>query len=195
MFVDKIKKSRCHWCEGSQQLREYHDNVWGVPVHIDQNLFKMLCLESMQAGLSWQVILSKYDNFMRAFDNFDVLTVSKYSQFKIESLLQDSGIVRNRAKINAIVSNANCVIKLQQLNGSFDRFIWGYVGDKTVQNAIHCMEDAPISSQLSDKISADLKSLGFKFVGSKVIYSWLQAIGLVNDHIITCFRYNELNSI
>nr|WP_319510350.1 DNA-3-methyladenine glycosylase I [uncultured Draconibacterium sp.] len=171
---------------------EYHDKEWGVPLYDDQKLFEFLVLEGFQAGLSWQIVLNKRENFRKAFDNFEVEKVAKYKDKKVEELLQDAGIIRNRAKILGCINNANWFIEVQQEFGSFSSYMWGFVNNKPVLNKFTKMSELPATSNLSDEISADLKKRGFKFVGSTVIYSHLQATGVINDHLTTCFRYAEI---
>ena len=180
--------NRCGW-EGSDPLYiAYHDNEWGIPEHNDRKLFEMLILEGMQAGLSWITILRKRENFRLAFDNFDPEKVSAYDEAKIAELLQNAGIIRNRGKITAAVTNAQHFIEIQHEFGSFDAFIWKYVDFKPIINRFETLAEVPAKTGLSDKISAELKKRGFKYVGSTIIYSFMQAIGMVNDHITSCFR-------
>jgi len=187
----KIKK-RCQWPENSTELMiSYHDDEWGNPVHDDNHLFEVLILDGAQAGLSWNTILNKRENYRKAFDNFDVKKVAKYNSKKIEKLLQNEGIVRNRLKVNSAVRNAKVFIEIQKEFGSFDKYIWGFVNGKPIKNKVKRMSDIPISTELSDVISADLKKRGMNFVGSTIIYAVMQAIGLVNDHETSCFRYKK----
>lgn len=170
---------------------DYHDNEWGRPVHDDIKLFEMLILEGMQAGLSWITILKKRDAFRKAFDGFDPYKVSVYDDEKIQELLTNEKIIRNRLKINAAVSNAKAFIKVVEEFGSFDKFIWGYVNYRPIINQWEKISDMPARTPLSDKISKDLAKRGFKFVGSTIIYSFMQAVGMVNDHTTDCFAYKE----
>jgi DNA-3-methyladenine glycosylase I len=186
------KKHRCGWCEGDDLYEAYHDKEWGVPVFDDDTLFEFLILETFQAGLSWITILRKRENFRKAFDNFDYHKVSKYKQDKIEELLQDAGIIRNKLKVNATVTNAQAFIKVQEEFGSFSKYIWEFIDGKPIKNNLENYKQAPANTALSDTISKDLKKLGFKFVGSTVIYAHMQATGMVNDHEINCFRYEEV---
>jgi len=166
--------------------QEYHDTQWGIPVHDDKTLFKMLILEGMQAGLSWSTILSKMDTLCAAFDDFDPAVVARYDVDKVEALLQNSGIIRNRAKVNAAVHNANRYFALCEKHGSLDEFLWSYVDFKPIQNQWEQLSQIPANTALSDRISGDLKKLGFKFVGTTIIYAFLQAVGIVNDHLLSC---------
>lgn len=182
-------KRRCFWVSDSKLYQDYHDNEWGKPVYDDKTLFEFLILETFQAGLSWITILNKRENFRKAFDNFDYKKIAKYSENKYESLLQDTGIVRNKLKIKSAITNAQLFIEVQKEFGSFSKFIWSYVDSKPIINQFHKREEVPATTILSDKISKDLKKRGFKFVGSTVIYAYMQAIGLVNDHTTDCFKY------
>jgi DNA-3-methyladenine glycosylase I len=183
---------RCKWCEGDDLYIKYHDEEWGVPVHDDIKHFEFLILEGVQAGLSWLLVLRKRENYRKAYDNFNPLKVARYNNKKIEELMNNKGIIRNRKKIEASVNNAIRFLEIQDDFGSFDSYIWNYVGNKPIINSWIRDSDIPSKTDLSDEISIDLKDRGFKFVGSKVIYSHMQAIGLVNDHIIDCFRYDDL---
>jgi len=183
---------RCDWCEGDELYIKYHDDEWGVPVHDDIKHFEFLILEGVQAGLSWLLILRKRENYRRAYDNFQPVKIADYSDKKIEELMGNKGLIRNRRKIEASVNNAIKFLEIQDDFGSFDRYIWGYVDDKPIINSWKNVLDLPSKTELSDKISDDLRARGFKFVGSTIIYAHMQAIGLVNDHIVDCFRYNEI---
>lgn len=187
-----MKKNRCPWCVGDPLYEAYHDDEWGVPVTDDAKLFEFLILETFQAGLSWITILRKRENFRNAFDQFDYKKIASYGQSKIDSLLQDAGIVRNKLKINATITNAQAFIKAQNEYGSFSKYFWGFVGSTPIKNAFKNYKDAPAKTELSDAISNDLKQRGFKFVGSTIIYAHMQATGMVNDHEVGCFRYNEV---
>ena len=187
-----MEKQRCPWCLGNDLYMAYHDNEWGVPVKDDKTLFEFLTLETFQAGLSWLTILKKRENFRKAFDNFDYQKISKYSETKIEALLQDEGIIRNKLKVRATVSNAQAFMKVQQEFGSFSKYIWGFVDGKPIKNTIANYKEGPANTALSDTISKDLKKRGFKFVGSTVVYAHMQATGMVNDHEVNCFRYDEV---
>ncbi len=187
-----MKKQRCGWCDGDDLYEAYHDEEWGVPVRDDNTLFEFLILETFQAGLSWITILRKRENFRKAFDNFNYEKIATYGQSKIDGLLQDAGIIRNKLKINATVTNAQAFMKVQEEFGSFSNYIWGFMSGKPIKNTLENHKQAAAKTQLSDIISKDLKSRGFKFVGSTVVYAHMQATGMVNDHEISCFRYNEV---
>ena len=185
---------RCEWCESTDLMREYHDKEWGNPVHDDQKHFEFLLLEFMQAGLSWSTILNKRENFRKAFDNFDVQSIVAYDDKKVAVLLQDAGIIRNRLKIAAAINNAEKFIEVQGEFGTFDAYIWHFTKGKVVNNRIESLKGMQVTSELSDTVSRDLKKRGFKFVGSTTIYAHLQAIGVINDHTTSCFRYKELTA-
>lgn len=191
-----IKRSgetkRCDWGNSDPLYIAYHDEEWGVPVHEDRSIFEFLCLEGAQAGLNWLMILKKRENYRKAFDRFDPERVARYSDKRIERLLQNPGIVRNRLKINAFVQNAKAFLKVQEEFGSFDAYVWRFVGGKPRQNRRLTLGDIPASTPESDSMSKDLKSRGFLFVGTTICYAHMQAAGMVNDHIISCFRYREL---
>src|SRR5690606_2887743 len=187
-----MEKHRCGWCKGDALYEKYHDEEWGVPVREDARLFEFLILETFQAGLSWITILRKRENFRQAFDKFDYHTIAQYKEDKIESLLQDPGIIRNNLKIRATVTNAREFIRIQEEYGSFSNYIWSFVDGRPIRNQIKNYREAPPTTPLSDTISKALKKRGFKFVGSTVIYAHMQATGMVNDHEINCFRYHEL---
>jgi DNA-3-methyladenine glycosylase I len=182
--------NRCPWAEGDLYVA-YHDTEWGVPVHDDQKLFEMLILEGAQAGLSWITILKKRENYRRVFDNFDARKIAKYDARKIEKLMADSGIVRNRLKIEATVRNAKAFLEVQKEFGSFDAYIWQFVGGKPIRNGRKSLKDVPARTAESDAMSKDLLKRGFKFVGSTICYAFMQAVGMVNDHLETCFRHAE----
>ncbi len=188
----KSEKGRCEWCGTDPLYVKYHDEEWGVPVHDDRKLFEFLILEGAQAGLSWITILKKRENYIKAFDNFDPLKVSRYSEKKIEKLLQNPGIVRNKLKINSAVGNAKAFLKIQKEYGSFDKYIWSFVGGKPIINKWKSLKEIPVTTKESDAMSKDLKKRGFKFVGSTICYAFMQAVGMVNDHTKKCFRYREL---
>lgn len=187
-----MKKHRCTWCEGDALYETYHDQEWGVPAYDDSTIFEFLILETFQAGLSWITILRKRENFKAAFDNFDYKKIASYNQNKIDLLLQDAGIIRNKLKIHATISNAQIYMKIQEEFGSFSKYIWGFVDGKPIKNQWKTMKEVPATSSISDALSKDLKKRGFKFVGSTVIYAHMQATGMVNDHIENCFRCNEV---
>lgn len=187
-----MTKNRCGWCEGDALYEAYHDKEWGVPVFDDETLFEFLILETFQAGLSWITVLRKRDNFRIAFDDFDYKKIATYKQDKIDALLKDEGIIRNKLKVNATVSNAQAFMKIQEEFGSFSTYIWRFVDGKPIKNSFEDYKKAPANTPLSDSISKDLKKRGFKFVGSTVIYAHMQATGMVNDHEISCFRYDQV---
>ena len=182
---------RCPWARNELSLR-YHDEEWGVPVHHDRRLFEFLVLEGAQAGLSWDTILKKRDNYRAAFDNFDPQAITRYNQRKIQSLLRDSGIIRNRLKIASAVQNAKAFLIVQEEFGSFDAYIWRFVGGRPIMNSRRSVTKIPASTPLSDSMSRNLKKRGFTFVGSTICYAFMQAVGMVNDHLVSCFRYSQL---
>ena len=187
-----MEKHRCGWCLGDTLYQDYHDKEWGVPVKDDATLFEFLVLETFQAGLSWITILKKRDNFRKAFDHFDYRKIAKYDQVKKEELLQNPGIIRNKLKVNSAVSNAQAFMKVQEEFGTFSSYVWGFVNERPIKNKVKNYKEAPANTKISDALSKDLKKRGFKFVGSTVIYAFMQAIGMVNDHEVDCFRYNEV---
>jgi len=184
--------TRCKWASGNSDFFEYHDKEWGVPVHDDRIHFEFMLLDSFQAGLSWLTILRKRENFRLAYDDFNYEKIANYSEGKINELLQNAGIIRNKLKVYASVQNATAFIKIREEFGSFDKYIWGFSEGKVVQNHFSKMEDIPAKTELSDRISKDLKKRGFTFVGSTIIYAYLQGMGMVNDHTTDCFRYRQL---
>lgn len=181
---------RCGWANGELMIR-YHDEEWGVPVHDDRALFEFLILEGAQAGLSWSTILNKRENYRRAFDGFDASCIARYDQRQIKQLLADAGIVRNRLKIAAAVENAKAFLRVQEKFGSFDKYIWQFVGGRPRVNGPRSLKQVPARTAESDAMSKDLKRGGFKFVGSTICYAFMQAVGMVNDHVRTCFRYSR----
>jgi DNA-3-methyladenine glycosylase I len=183
---------RCPWAKTDLYM-QYHDIEWGVPVHDDRLLFEFLILEGAQAGLSWETILKKRENYRAAFDHFDPISVAKYGQKKRKSLLSDAGIVRNRLKIEAAIQNAKMFLAVQNEFGTFDKYIWGFVGNEPKQNARKSIKEVPAKTPESDAMSKDLKLRGFKFVGSTICYAFMQAVGMVNDHVVDCFRYAPLS--
>jgi len=185
-------KSRCAWCGEDPLYVAYHDQEWGVPVFSDDTLFEFLVLETFQAGLSWITILRKRENFRLAFDDFDYLKIASYEEEKYESLLLDAGIIRNKLKIRATIGNAQAFIKLQKEHGSFSNYFWGFTDHKPLVNQRENMQQVPATTPLSDTISKNLKKEGFKFVGSTVIYAYMQAVGMVNDHVEDCFRNHQV---
>ena len=189
------EKNRCGWCVGDALYEKYHDTEWGVPVYDDEKLFEFLVLETFQAGLSWITILRKRENFRRAFDNFDYRVIAEYSEEKLETLLQDPGIIRNKLKVKATVSNAQAFMQIQEEFGSFRNYIWGFVSHSPVQNKVENYKKALATTPVSDKLSKDMKKRGFKFVGSTVMYAHMQATGMVNDHEVSCFRYEEVKKV
>ena len=188
-------KKRCSWPIDNPLMIKYHDKEWGTPVHNDKKLFEFLLLESMQAGLSWSTILNKRENFRRAFDNFDFNKIAKYDKRKINLLLKDAGIIRNKLKIESAVTNAKAFLDVRKEYGTFDKYIWGFVDGKPINNKLKSLKYIPAKTTLSDKISKDLKNRGFKFVGSTIVYAHMQATGMVNDHTLDCYRYKELASL
>lgn len=186
------EQKKCGWCLGDPLYEAYHDEEWGVPVYDDASIFEFLVLETFQAGLSWITILRKRENFRKAFDDFDYQKIANYPEEKIQELLQDAGIIRNKLKIRATVTNAQAFMKVQEEFGSFSNYIWSFVDGKPIQNSVTDYKKAPTTTQISDALSKDLKKRGFKFVGSTVIYAHMQATGMVNDHEVDCFRYTEV---
>jgi DNA-3-methyladenine glycosylase I len=185
--------NRCAWANSNELMIQYHDREWGVPLHDDKKLFEFFVLEGFQAGLSWQIVLNKRENFRKAFDDFDPEIVANYKQEKVDALIQDKSIIRNKMKIAACVNNSLRFLEIQKEFGSFDTYIWGFVNYQPIVNSFAQMKEMPSKTELSDTISADLKKRGFKFVGSTVIYAHMQATGMVNDHLVDCFRYKEVN--
>lgn len=184
---------RCDWANSNPLETEHHDKEWGVPVHDDRLLFEMLILESAQSGLSWATILKKRIGYLNAFDNFDAQKIAKYTDKKIERLLQDTGIVRNKLKIKATIGNAKKFLDIQNEYGSFDTYIWSFVDGKPVKNSWRKLSDVPASTPTSETMSKELKKKGFKFIGPTTCYAYMQAVGMVNDHLTSCFRYSEVN--
>lgn len=185
-----MTNKRCAWCEGSfDAYIAYHDDEWGVPVHDDQTLFEFLILEGAQAGLSWATILKRRDGYRKAFANFDVQQVAKYDELKIQELLLDIGVIRNKLKVRGAVTNANRFIEVQKEFGSFSKYIWSFVNNQPIINQWKSMSEVPVTTPQSDALSKDLKKRGFKFVGSTIMYAYMQACGLVNDHTTDCYKY------
>ena len=182
---------RCSWARGSQIEQDYHDTEWGVPLHDDRGLFELITLEGAQAGLSWLTVLKKRHNYRNLFDNFDVNKIARYNQRKVASLLKNPGIIRNRLKIEATISNARAFLEIQDEFGSFDNYIWRFTNGKPVVNHWKKPQDVPASTDLSDTLSKDLKKRGFRFVGTTICYAFMQASGMVNDHTVDCFRYRQ----
>jgi DNA-3-methyladenine glycosylase I len=185
-------KQRCPWPSEDKLMIKYHDKEWGVPLHNDRKLFEFLILEGFQAGLSWRTILHKRENFRKAFDNFDFNKVAKYDKRKINSLLKNAGIIRNKLKIESAITNAKAFLRVRKEFGTFDKYIWSFVNGKPIQNKFKSLRQLPARTDLSDKISDDLKKRGFKFVGSTIVYAHMQATGMVNDHVVSCFRDKEI---
>ena len=183
-----MEKHRCNWCVGDALYEVYHDEEWGVPVYDDATLFEFLILETFQAGLSWITVLRKRENFRKAFDNFDYKTIAKYGQGKIDALLQDAGIIRNKLKVNATITNAQAFIKIQEEFGSFSKYIWEFVDGVPIKNSWQTLNNVPATTQISDVLSKDLKKRGYKFVGSTICYAFMQACGMVDDHLVDCWR-------
>lgn len=183
---------RCGWANGDPLLMRYHDNEWGVPLHNDVKLFEFLILEGAQAGLNWLIILKKRESYRRAFDSFDPVKVARYSRTDIRRLLSDPGIIRNRLKIEAAIVNARKFLEVQEDFGSFDKYIWQFTNGKPIEHHFRLLSQVPGKSRESDAMSEDLRKRGFKFVGSTICYAFIQAVGLVNDHTINCFRYNQV---
>lgn len=185
------KNMRCGWAKNDLTI-QYHDAEWGVPVHDDRRLFEFLILEAAQSGLSWDTVLRKRENYRAAFDNFDAEKIARYDAKKVESLLQNEGIIRNRLKIVSAIQNARGFLKTQDEFGSFDSYVWQFVDDKPIKNSWENLREVPAKTSVSDRMSKDLRKRGFSFVGSTIMYAFMQACGLVNDHLTNCFRYNEV---
>ena len=184
--------NRCPWCGKDELYVKYHDEEWGVPVHDDKKHFEFLVLESAQAGLSWLTVLKKRENYRKAYDNFDVNKVSQYDENKFEELIQNAGLIRNKMKIASSINNAKLFIEIQKEFGSFDKYIWSFIDNNAVVNYWNDISEVPATSEFSTKVSKNLKSRGFKFLGSTIIYAHLQATGLINDHLVSCFRHDEV---
>jgi len=195
-FTNLLKRgkfmNRCPWCGKDELYVKYHDEEWGVPVHDDKKHFEFLVLESAQAGLSWLTVLKKRENYRKAYDNFDVNKVSQYDENKFEELIQNAGLIRNKMKIASSINNAKLFIEIQKEFGSFDKYIWSFVDNNAVVNYWNDISEVPATSEFSTKVSKNLKSRGFKFLGSTIIYAHLQATGLINDHLVSCFRHDEV---
>jgi DNA-3-methyladenine glycosylase I len=185
--------NRCKWAESDDQMIAYHDLEWGNPVHDDQLLFEFLILEGAQAGLSWSTILKKREEYRNAFENFDYNRIAKYTEQRIEKLMANEGIIRNRLKIEAVITNAKGFLNIRKEFGSFDKYIWKFVNNETIDNKFKELSELPSKTEQSEKMSKDLKKRGFKFVGPTICYAFMQAVGMVNDHVIDCFRYKEIN--
>ena len=187
------KKSRCPWPGDDPLMVKYHDTEWGVPLHNDRKLFEFLVLDAFQAGLSWSIILKKRENFHKAFSNFDPAKIAKYDRKKVAELLKNDGIIKNRLKIEATITNAQRFLEIKKEFGSFDKYIWQFTDYQTIQNGYRTLKELPAKTKESDQMSKDLKERGFKFVGSTICYAFMQAAGLVNDHITSCFRYRRVS--
>ena len=183
---------RCDWCKGDPAYTDYHDKEWGVPLHDDRRLFEMLVLEGAQAGLSWLTILKKRDAYRKAFGNFDIETVASYTESDVKRLLADEGIVRNRRKVESAIANGRAVVRIIERYGSLDAFLWRYVDQVPVQNAWKTVDQVPAESEISRRMSRDMKQAGFSFVGPVICYAFMQSVGMVNDHIVDCFRYHAV---
>ncbi len=190
----KAQPARCAWAQGSEpRMLKYHDTEWGVPVHNDRELFEFLILEGAQAGLSWQTILNRRGNYRKAFDNFNTKKIARYTSRDVRRLLSDAGIIRNRLKIEATIENAQRFLEVKKQFGSFDRYIWQFVGGKPIRNRFRKLSELPAQTKESQAMSRDLKKRGFRFVGPTICYAFMQAVGMVNDHTMDCFRYQEIN--
>ena len=188
----KAEKTRCEWCLKDPIYIEYHDKEWGVPIKDDALLFEFLVLESFQAGLSWLTVLKKRENFRKAFANFDAKKIAKFDAKKIEALMQDAGIIRNRLKIEAAINNAKLYSQIQKDFGSFSNYIWSFTEGKTIHNKFKSIKELPAKTTISDAMSKDMGNRGFKFRGSTICYAFMQAVGIMNDHVVSCYRYKEL---
>lgn len=186
------QQKRCSWAGSDPLYHAYHDEEWGVPVYDDKKLFEFLILEGAQAGLSWLTVLKKREHYCKVYDQFDPKKVAKYDAKKVKALLNDAGIIRNRLKVAASITNAQAFLKVQKEFGSFSEYMWNFVGGKPIKNKFRSMGDLPAKTDLSDQLSKDLKIRGFKFVGSTIMYAHMQAVGMVNDHLVDCFRYKEV---
>ncbi|RKD90802.1 DNA-3-methyladenine glycosylase I [Mangrovibacterium diazotrophicum] len=185
-------ENRCDWCLKDDLYRDYHDQEWGVPVYDDKILFEFLILEGVQAGLSWHTVLKKRENYRKAYDDFDYKKVATYDEVKVAELLLNKGLVRNKLKIAASITNAQQFLKVQEEFGSFSNYIWGFVDHKPIINHFQSLKEVPATTAISDAISKDMKKRGFKFVGSTIVYAHMQATGMVNDHLVGCFRHKEV---
>ena len=190
--MSELEINRCAWTGNRPHDIQYHDEEWGVPVHDDKKLFEFLLLDAFQAGLSWTTILKKRDNFRAAFDNFDAEKIANYDEEKVDELLQNTGIIRNKLKIKSSITNARLFLGIQKEYGSFDTYIWQFTGGTTITNKRKSMQEIPATSKESDAMSKELKKRGFKFVGTTICYAFMQAAGMVNDHVVDCFRYQEV---
>lgn len=186
---------RCNWCKGDELYQKYHDEEWGVPSYDDETLFEFLILEGAQAGLSWITILKKRENYRKAYNDFNPEKMARYSEKKIERLIQNEGIIRNELKIRSAITNAKCYLELCEQEGSLSSYLWNYVDGKPIQNQWKTLEEVPASTELSDTISKDMKKRGFKFFGTTICYAFMQAVGMVNDHTTDCFRYKKCKQL
>ncbi len=186
---------KCKWATKNKLEEKYHDTEWGVPIYDDRLLFEFLILEGAQAGLSWITVLAKREHYRKVFDNFDANKIVKYNQQKIDELLRDTGIIRNKLKINSVISNAKAFLEIQKEHGSFSKFIWNFVDGKPIQNKWKTFEEVPAKTEISDLMSKTLKKKGFKFIGSTICHAFMQAVGMVNDHTTDCFRHNEIKKM
>lgn len=193
--MKKKEKKSCPWPSNNPLMVKYHDEEWGVPLHDDKKLFEFIILDAFQAGLSWNTIINKRKNFRKAFDNFNVNKIAKYDAKKIKELLNDEGIIRNKMKINATVQNAKAYLEIKKEFGSFDKYIWQFTKGKTIDNKLSDLNKMPVKTKESDLMSADLKKRGFAFVGSTICYAFMQAAGMVNDHLTYCFRHKEVKKL
>jgi len=189
-----MEKKRCAWPRNNELMTRYHDEEWGVPAHDDKKLFEYLLLDAFQAGLSWAIVLNKRKGFKKAFDNFNLNKISKYGEKDVKRLMNDAGIIRNQLKIRSTITNAQKFLEVQKEFGSFDKYIWRFTNGKTIKNKFKSLKNLPAKTEESDAMSLDLKSRGFKFVGSTICYAFMQAAGMVNDHTVDCFRYKGVNS-
>jgi DNA-3-methyladenine glycosylase I len=192
--MSKQNKKRCAWVSDNPLCIHHHDDEWGVPIHDERLLFEFLILEGMQAGLNWLTILKKRDNYRTCFDNFDAEIIARYDQHKFDELMSNSGIIRNKLKIQSIIANANAFLQVKQECGDFSNYLWHFVNGKPIKNRWKNAKFVPSTSEISDLLSKDLKKRGFKFTGSTICYAFMQAVGMVNDHTTDCFRYKELNN-
>lgn len=183
---------RCGWCNNEKIYQDYHDNEWGQPLYDDQALFELFILETLQAGLSWITVLKKREAYRQALDNFDAVKISQYDEEKYEALMQHPELIKNKLKMRAIIHNAQCYLDLKSQHGSFSDWLWKYVNHQPMLNHCQTLSDVPVTTNISDQLSKDLKKLGFKFVGSVTIYAFMQAMGMVNDHVSTCFKYETI---
>jgi DNA-3-methyladenine glycosylase I len=187
-----VEPTSCQWPTNDPLMIKYHDEEWGVPLHDDEKIFEFLVLDAFQAGLSWRTVLHKRENFRQALEHFDLAKVARYGETDFERLMSDAGIIRNKAKINGTIQNARCFMAVQEEYGTFDKYIWQFTGGKTIDNKLSSLSAMPVSSKESDAMSKDLKSRGFKFVGSTICYAFMQAAGMVNDHLVSCHRYKQI---